>query len=292
MRLPRRARRARTSRPRGSPRVARRRRLDAELVAQGFFSTTDDAMRAVLAGDVSTSDRRLTFPGEQVAPGIALHVRGHIPYVGRGGLKLERGLEAFGVDPSGLSCLDVGCSTGGFTDCLLKHGAASVLAVDVGYAQFDWSLRRDMRVTLRERTNMVDLPDDSNRNTIDLAVCDVSFTSVRTVLPAVMEMLRPEASAFLTLVKPQFEAARDEVGEGGVVSDPAVHLRTLREVADAFAAAGLAPVGACPSPITGHKGNREFLLLGRRTGAPGPLACDLDLEAVALRGEVALSRPR
>ncbi|MGN0076137.1 MAG: SAM-dependent methyltransferase, partial [Parafannyhessea sp.] len=171
-------------------------------------------------------------------------------------------------------------------------GAASVLAVDVGYAQFDWSLRRDQRVMLRERTNMVDLPDDANRHTIDLAVCDVSFTSVKTVLPAVMEMLRPEGSAFLTLVKPQFEAARDEVGEGGVVSDPAVHLRTLREIAEAFAAAGLEPVGACPSPITGHKGNREFLLLGRRTGTPGPEACDLDLDAVALRGEVALSRGR
>ncbi len=223
-------------------------------------------MRAVLAGDVSTSDRRLTFPGEQVAPGIALHVRGHIPYVGRGGLKLERGLEAFGVDPSGLSCLDVGCSTGGFTDCLLKHGAASVIAVDVGYAQFDWSLRRDARVTLRERTNMVDLPDDSNRHTIDLAVCDVSFTSVKTVLPAVMEMLRPEGSAFLTLVKPQFEAARDEVGEGGVVSDPAVHLRTLREVADAFAAAGLEPGRRVPQPHHGPQGQPRVPASGEKDG--------------------------
>ena len=261
--------------------MARRRRLDAELVEQGLFATRDEAMRSVLAGDVSTSDRRLTFPGEQVRPGIELHVRGRIPYVGRGGLKLERGLEELRVDPTGLACLDVGCSTGGFTDCLLKHGARSVLAVDVGYAQFDWSLREDPRVTLRERTNVVDLPDDGNRGTIDLAVCDVSFTSVETVLPAVRELLGPNRSSFLTLVKPQFEARRDEVGEGGVVTDPAVHLAALERVADAFSRAGLAPVAACPCPITGHKGNREFLLLGRR----GAEATSLDLEAVAFRGE-------
>lgn len=265
--------------------MARRRRLDAELVEQGLFSSRDEAMRAVLAGDVCTSDRRMEFPGEQVRPGIELHVRGRIPYVGRGGLKLERALDAFGVDPRGMACLDVGCSTGGFTDCLLKRGAASVLAVDVGYAQFDWGLRTDPRVTLRERTNMVDLPDDENRHGIDLAVCDVSFTSVRTVLPAVVEMLREEDSAFLTLVKPQFEAERDEVGDGGIVSDPTVHLRALSDVAQAFCEEGLRPVAACPSPIRGHKGNREFLLLGRT--ATGHLTCGLDLEAVVSDGAAA-----
>ena len=268
------------------PEVAktRKRRLDEELVARGLFSSRDEAMRAVLAGEVSTTDRCLTSPGEQVPEGLFLHVRGHSPYVGRGGLKLERGLEAFGVDPTGLACLDVGCSTGGFTDCLLKHGAQSVLAVDVGYAQFDWALREDPRVDLRERTNIVDLPLDENRASIDLAVCDVSFTSVETVLPAVCELLR-EGGSFLVLVKPQFEAERSDVGEGGIVRDPSVQLAALEKVARAFDAFGLTPVGACPSPISGHKGNREFLLLGIR----GAKKTDpLDLSAVVFRDETAL----
>ena len=241
--------------------MAKRRRLDAELVEQGFFATTDDAMRAVLAGVVSTSDRLLTSAGEQVTPGIELHVRGRTPYVSRGGLKLERGLDEFGVDPAGMSCLDVGCSTGGFTDCLLSRGAASVLAVDVGYAQFDWGLRQDARVTLLERTNVVDLAGTGRADTIDLAVCDVSFTSVIAMLPAVTELLR-EGGTFLTLVKPQFEAAREDVGEGGVVRDEGVRLAAVERVSAAFGSFGLAVQGVCESPITGHKGNVEYLLCG------------------------------
>lgn len=241
--------------------MARRRRLDVELVEQGFFSTTDDAMRAVMAGDVSTSDRRLTAPGEQVRPGIPLHVRGRAAYVSRGGLKLERGLDAFGVDPAGLACLDVGCSTGGFTDCLLKRGAASVVAVDVGYAQFSWELRGDARVRLLERTNIVDVPALLGAGAVDLAVCDVSFTSVVTVLPAVRELLRP-GGTFLTLVKPQFEAPREDVGAGGVVRDSSVREAALARVRAAFEGAGLTVRGSCESPITGHKGNVEYLLCG------------------------------
>ena len=241
--------------------MARRHRLDQELVDQGFFPSTSDAMRAVMAGEVSTTDRRLTAPGEQVAPGIELHVRGRIPYVSRGGLKLEGGLDHFGVDPTGYACLDVGCSTGGFTDCLLRHGAACVVAVDVGYAQFDWSLRQDERVTLYERTNVVDLPALTDQR-FDLAVCDVSFTSVVTILPAVVSLLAPRGM-FLTLVKPQFEAPREDVGEGGIVRDPEVRQAALEKVRSAFEEAGLHVVGSCESPITGHKGNVEFLLLGR-----------------------------
>ena len=206
-------------------------RLDEELVRQGFFATSDDAARHVMAGDVSTSNRRMTSPGEQVKPGIELHVRGRIPYVSRGGFKLERALEEFEVDVRGTTCLDVGCSTGGFTDCLLRHGAARVVAVDVGYAQFDWRLRNDSRVELLERTNIVDLDVPERRATIDLAVCDVSFTSVLTVLPAVRALLRA-GGTFVTLVKPQFEAA------------------------------GFRVLGVCESPITGHKGNVEYLLAG------------------------------
>lgn len=214
-----------------------------------------------MAGEVSTTDRRLTSPGEQVAPGIALHVRGRAAYVSRGGLKLERGLDYFGVDPSGLACLDVGCSTGGFTDCLLRRGAACVVAVDVGYAQFSWELRGDSRVRLLERTNICDVPALLGTDVVDLAVCDVSFTSVVTVLPAVLELLRP-GGTFLTLVKPQFEAPREDVGEGGVVRDARVREQALARVRTAFEEAGLAVRGSCESPITGHKGNIEYLLCG------------------------------
>lgn len=256
--------------------MARRRRLDAELVAQGLFSTTDEAMRAVLAGDVSTTDHRMTSPGEQVLPGILLHVRGRDAYVGRGGHKLERALDEFCVDPAGLACLDVGCSTGGFTDCLLQRGAASVVAVDVGEAQFAWSLRQDARVELLERTNITDVPGEGRDGSIDLAVCDVSFTSVGAVAPAVARLLRDDG-AFITLVKPQFECPREDVGEGGIVRDPAAWAWALEHAAAACAGEGLAPQAACASPITGRKGNHEFLLLCRK-GADAAL---LDCAAVA-----------
>ena len=264
-----------------------RHRLDDELVERGFFRTAGEALRAILAGEVSTSSRRLTSAGEQVERGIELHVRGRSAFVSRGGMKLERGIEAFGIDPRGRVCLDVGCSTGGFTDCLLRHGAASVLSVDVGYAQFDWTLRNDPRVTLLERTNIIDVPAQGRAPMIDLAVCDVSFTSVLTVLPAVLELLGPEG-AFLTLVKPQFEAGHEDVGEGGVVRSADVRLAAFERVATAFAQVGLGPVAACESPIHGHKGNVEYLLLGR-CGSP---AAVLDLAAVVRDGTVASAASR
>lgn len=241
--------------------MSKRRRLDRELVERGFFATADDAMRAVLAGDVSTSDRRLDWPGEQVLPGVPLHVRGSDPYVSRGGVKLAHGLDTFDVQVAGRDCLDVGCSTGGFTDCLLRRGASSVLAVDVGYAQFDWSLRQDARVTLVERTNVLDLPSRPEARQVSLAVCDVSFTSVLTILPAVCALLKPEG-LFLTLVKPQFEVPRDQVGEGGIVRDAAAREQALSRVSAGLEKAGFRIEGRCSSPIRGHKGNEEFLLLG------------------------------
>lgn len=243
--------------------MVKRRRLDEELVEQGFFASKDEALRAVMAGEVSTSDRRLASAGERVAVGLPLHVKGHGAFVSRGGLKLERGLAAFGVDPAGLDCLDVGCSTGGFTDCLLRRGAAHVTSVDVGYAQFDWGLRQDARVHLLERTNIVDVPGIVGSGAFDLAVCDVSFTSVTCVLPAVLELLRPDGS-FLTLVKPQFEAPREDVGEGGVVRDQSVRDAAIARVREAFEDSGLAVQGVCESPIHGAKGNIEYLMLGVR----------------------------
>lgn len=254
-------------------------RLDDELVSQGICRDRDEALRLLMAGDVSSGGERLSSPGMKVEPGIELHVKGRSRYVGRGGTKLEGALSALGVDPAGLSCIDIGCSTGGFTDCLLKHGAAGVLAVDVGRAQFAWELRRDPRVTLLERTNIVDVPAMGYAGAFDLAVCDVSFTGVRTILPAALDLLAPEG-AFLVLVKPQFEAEPGQVGGGGVVRDPAVHRQTLQGVIGLFREEGLAPVRACASPIEGAKGNREFFLLGRRgAGAPSMRTEDLLEEA-------------
>lgn len=245
-------------------------RLDEELVRQGLFDDVDSAYRAVLAGEVSTSSRRLTSPGEQVAPGIELHVRGRKAYVSRGGEKLSHALDVFAVSPEGLSCLDIGCSTGGFTDCLLTRGAAHVLAVDVGYAQFDWKLRQDGRVELLERTNIVDVATPERAGSIELAVCDVSFTSIANILPAVVELLG-EGGRFLTLVKPQFEAAREEVGPGGIVRDEGVWASVLERVAGQLAEAGLAPQALCASPIAGAKGNREFLMFAQAGAQPAQL---------------------
>lgn len=246
-------------------------RLDDELVARGFFATKDDALRAVMAGKVSTSNRRFSSVAEKVTPGLELHVRAHDAYVSRGGQKLAAALDNFAVSPKGCSCLDIGCSTGGFTDCLLRRGAAHVVAVDVGYAQFDWSLRNDPRVTLLERTNIVVLaapvdhtdPEDARfehfAHSFDLAVCDVSFTSIITIADAVAALLRPGA-AFITLVKPQFEAAKQQVDAGGVVHDPAVWLDCLQRVSLQLSNRGFSLQNVCASPIVGHKGNHEFLL--------------------------------
>lgn len=239
-------------------------RLDDELISQGICDNRADALRTLMAGLVSSGGERLTSPGLKVQPGIELHVKGRIPFVGRGGLKLAGALDHFNVDPSGLSCVDVGCSTGGFTDCLLKRGAAHVISVDVGRAQFDWSLRQDERVVLLERTNMVDLPSMGYESCCDLAVCDVSFTSIATVLPSVLSVLTP-CGRFLTLVKPQFEAPSHLVGEGGIVRDPSVHQDVLAWAIRLFAESGLYPVDVCASPITGAKGNKEFFLLGDRS---------------------------
>ena len=216
-------------------------RLDDELISQGICADRADALRTLMAGLVSSGGERLTSPGLKVTPGLPLHVKGRIPYVGRGGLKLEGALDAFDIDPTGLACLDVGCSTGGFTDCLLKRGAATVVSVDVGRAQFDWSLRQDDRVTLHERTNVTQLPELGYESAIDLAVCDVSFTSIANIIDAVLACLTLSGS-FCTLVKPQFEAPAALVGEGGIVTDPAVRVDALVAVIELFAAKGLFPV--------------------------------------------------
>jgi 23S rRNA (cytidine1920-2'-O)/16S rRNA (cytidine1409-2'-O)-methyltransferase len=238
----------------------RRTRLDVLLVEKGLSPTREKAQAMILAGLVEVDGRRAEKAGEAVPAGAAVSVTGPAhPYVSRGGVKLAAALDAFGIDPAGKTCLDVGASTGGFTDCLLQRGAARVYAVDVGYGQLDARLRADARVLLRERVNARRLSEQEVPEAVDLAVVDVSFISLRLVLPSVIARVKPGGLA-VVLVKPQFEAGRGEVPRGGVVRSE----QTRRRVVDAIEALGrelrLDRIGALESPIRGARGNAEFLL--------------------------------
>jgi len=222
----------------------------------------------VLAGQVFSAERRLDKPGQAIAADAPLDLRGaSLPYVSRGGLKLAHGLDHFGIDPKGMVALDVGASTGGFTDVLLQRGAARVYAVDVGRGQLDWQLRNDPRVVVLERTNARHLSQSLIPEPIDLVVCDASFISLRLVLPAALQLTRPGA-CLVALIKPQFEVGRGQVGKGGVVRDPALHEQVCAEIARWLGEAqGWQVQGITLSPITGPKGNREFLIAARRPAA-------------------------
>jgi 23S rRNA (cytidine1920-2'-O)/16S rRNA (cytidine1409-2'-O)-methyltransferase len=230
-----------------------KKRLDVLLVERGLAESRAQAQALVLAGLVHGYDK----PGHPVDEAAELAVERPPRYVSRGGEKLANALAALEVDPSGRDCLDLGASTGGFTDALLQHGAARVVAVDVGYGQLHPRLRDDPRVNVLERTNARELRELPFRP--DLLVCDVSFISVRLVLPPTLRLLAHDWDA-LVLVKPQFEAGREEVKKGGVVRDPEVHRRVLREVAAAAPAWGATPVGVVDSGLPGPKGNREFVV--------------------------------
>jgi 23S rRNA (cytidine1920-2'-O)/16S rRNA (cytidine1409-2'-O)-methyltransferase len=238
-------------------------RLDVALVERGLAPTRERARALVLAGHVTINGRPARKAGDPVKSSdeITLLEPDH-PYVGRGGLKLAHALDAFGVDPAGRRALDIGASTGGFTDVLLQRGAASVLALDVGHGQIDWKLRTDPRVIVMERVNARTLTPQQlpeGHRVFDIVTIDVSFISLRYILPVIPPLLRP-ASDVIALVKPQFEAGREEVGAGGIVRDPAVHERVVAEIAAAADAVGLKRLGLVPSPIEGAEGNREFLL--------------------------------
>ena len=230
-----------------------KKRLDVLLVERGLAESRAQAQALVLAGLVPGYDK----PGHQVDDAVELAVERPPRFVSRGGEKLANALAALDVDPAGRDCLDLGASTGGFTDALLQHGAARVIAVDVGYGQLHPRLRDDGRVTVLERTNARDLHELPFRP--DLLVCDVSFISVRLVLPPALRLLAERWDA-LVLVKPQFEAGRAEVGRGGVVRDPEVHRRVLRDVVQAASAWGAVAVGVVDSGLPGPKGNREFVV--------------------------------
>jgi 23S rRNA (cytidine1920-2'-O)/16S rRNA (cytidine1409-2'-O)-methyltransferase len=237
-------------------------RLDKLLVERGLAETREKAQALILAGLVRVNGAPAAKAGAQVAAGADIEVTGHEhPYVSRGGVKLEAALREFGLDPSGWRCLDIGASTGGFTDCLLQHGAARVFAVDVGYGQLAWRLRQDPRVTAIERTNIRTLDPAAIGPPAHLIVMDVSFISLRLVLRNAVRFLAP-GGFVLALVKPQFEAGREQVGKGGRVTDPAIHRQVLDEVEREGEALGLKPRGRMVSPLPGKKSaNVEFFLL-------------------------------
>lgn len=249
--------------------MIRRERLDKLLVDRGTVASRERARRLVMAGAVRVGDRVVDKPGALVAVDAPIALSGSdIPYVSRGGLKLAGALDAFGTSVADRVVLDVGASTGGFTDCVLQRGARAVIAVDVGYGQFAWSLRQDPRVTLLERTNIRRLDPAALPAMPDLAVIDVSFIALRLVLPTVVEVLAPSGD-LVALVKPQFEVGKRQVGSGGVVRDPNLQAAAVAGVRDSAVALGLEYLGACESPILGAKGNREFFLALRKPSAPG-----------------------
>jgi 23S rRNA (cytidine1920-2'-O)/16S rRNA (cytidine1409-2'-O)-methyltransferase len=238
-------------------------RLDTVLVERGLAASRERARALILAGQVKVGGHRITKAGTAV-PGdadVTIDTPDH-PYVGRGGIKLAHALDVFHIAVEGRLALDIGASTGGFTDVLLQRGAARVVALDVGHGQLDWKIRSDPRVLTLERTNArtltaEQLPEGSRA--FDLVSIDVSFISLRQILPVLPPLLRPDADV-VALVKPQFEAGRGEVGKGGIVRDPAVQARVVADVTAAAAALGFARSGVVESPITGMEGNREFLI--------------------------------
>lgn len=212
-----------------------------------------------MSGAVLVDGRPMEKSGALVDVGADIRLKSSDhPYVSRGGLKLKAAIDAYGIDVTGLVCLDVGASTGGFTDCLLQHGAAHVHAVDVGYGQLAWSLRQDSRVTVIERTNIRNMPDDALPAAVDLITIDTSFISLRIVVPAALRFLKPGGSV-VALIKPQFEVGRGMVGKGGVVRDPDLHEEVLNTLTVFFQNLGLSIRPVVPSPVLGPKGNREFL---------------------------------
>lgn len=244
--------------------MARKQRLDLVLVERGLAASRQQAQQLIRAGRVRSSDQVLDKPGHDIAPDLPLEVEQPPRFVSRGGEKLVAALEALPIRVAGRVCLDGGISTGGFSDCLLQHGASRIYGIDVGYGQTAWSLRTDARLVLRERTNLRHLrPDDlygPDDPWPDLAVADLSFISLGLVLPALGALLTPGRREALLLVKPQFEVGRSRVGKGGVVRDPVAHVDAIEGVIRAGAALGWQGLGLVASPITGPAGNHEYLL--------------------------------
>jgi len=239
-------------------------RLDELLVLRGLAESRSQAQRLLMAGQVQVAGQIVDKAGKQVSADVTVEVKSRLPYVSRGGLKLEAALDAFGLDPAGRICADIGASTGGFTDCLLQRGAARVYAIDVGYGQLAWSLRTDPRVVVIERMNVRFLEELPER--IEFATVDVSFISLRLVLQRVARLLIPTGQT-IALIKPQFEVGKGLVGKGGVVRDPQLHRLAIEKVLTGAEGTGFAAQGLIRSPIRGPAGNVEFLVWLRQGGS-------------------------
>jgi 23S rRNA (cytidine1920-2'-O)/16S rRNA (cytidine1409-2'-O)-methyltransferase len=234
-------------------------RVDALLVTRGLCESREQAKRLVLAGEVRSGDRLIEKPSTTVDVDAPLEIKDKLKFVGRGGLKMEGALEGFGIDVTGWVCVDVGASTGGFTDCLLQRGAARVHAIDVGTNQLAWKIRSDPRVIVKEKFNARHMVPDDLGEPVDFAVMDLSFISLTKVLPAVFSVLKP-SGAVVCLIKPQFELERHEIGKGGIVRDTALHDKAVEKIrAFVTETCGKTWMGLMPSPITGTDGNHEFL---------------------------------
>ncbi len=240
--------------------ASRKSRLDSTLVKKGLVQSRDRARAIILAGKVTVNNNVVDKAGALVLPedDIVLQGQDH-PYVSRGGLKLEKALQLLDVEITGFVCLDVGASTGGFTDCLLQHGVGRVYAVDVGYGQLAWKLRQDPRVVVIERKNIRHLAFEALSQHVDLVTIDVSFISLKKVVPEVLKFMKKEAR-ILALIKPQFEVGRQNVGKKGVVRDPALHTHVIKELIEFFVTMKLIHEFVVPSPILGPKGNQEFFI--------------------------------
>ncbi len=242
-------------------------RLDQLLVARGLYESREKAQRAIMAGEVTVGERIVDKAGTRITDDSLISVKTAERYVGRGGLKLEAALAHFAVDPSGATCLDIGASTGGFTDCLLQHGAARVWAIDVGHSQLDWKIRSDPRVIVREKLNARNLSRDDIPDPIAVCVIDVSFISLSLILPPAAALLS-NGGVIISLIKPQFELRKEQVGRGGVVRDAALHAEAVEKIRGVVGALPhLRWDGVIESPILGGEGNKEFLACLRTTSA-------------------------
>jgi len=240
--------------------MKRKERLDVLLVEKGYFDSRAKAQAVIMSGDVYVDGQKADKAGASYDAEANIEVRGSVcPYVSRGGLKLEKALRDFGVDPTGYVCSDSGASTGGFTDCLLQQGAKKVFAIDVGYGQLAWKIRNDPRVVTMERTNIRYVTPEDLGEPLDLSVIDVSFISLKLVLPTIKALLAPERGQVLCLIKPQFEAGKEKVGKKGVVRDPAVHLEVLEAFVDLAKSLDFTIRNLTFSPVKGPEGNIEFL---------------------------------
>lgn len=263
----------------------KKQRLDQLIYELGYTESRERAKTTIMSGLVFVNGQRADKPGTPVSPEARIEVRGEaIPFVSRGGFKLDKALKVFPIDPEGKKCIDCGASTGGFTDVLLQHGAAKVYSVDVGYGQLAWKLRNDPRVVNMERTNLRYVTTEQINEPLELAVMDVSFISIKLVLPAVRELLIPGAD-LVCLIKPQFEAGRDEVGKKGVVRDAEVHCRVIQSIVDFAPETGLTVMGLDYSPIKGPEGNIEYIC-HMKNGAYE--AASIDIEALVKASHEAL----